>query len=204
MTERKKKEQLDVEFLLMAYRHGYFPMADSRTGIISWYAPDPRAVIPLDAFKISRSLSQVVSKNAFDTRFDTAFEQVIRFCAEREETWISDEIVETYTKLHYLGYTHCVESWHKGVLVGGLYGVAIGGAFFGESMFSRMPNASKVALVHLVERLRSWGFRLLDMQFMNDHVRQFGAVEIPRATYLSILANALTVDSSVQQWSSPK
>ncbi len=194
MTDRKKKEQLDVEFLLLAYRHGYFPMADSRTGMISWYAPDPRAIIPLDAFKMSRSLGQIIGKGFFETRIDTAFEQVIRFCAEREETWISDEIVTTYTELHTQGYAHCVESWHKGALVGGLYGVAIGGAFFGESMFSRMPNASKVGLVHLVERLRRRGFRLLDTQFMNDHVRQFGAIEIPRATYLSILANALAAD----------
>lgn len=192
MTDRKKKEQLDVDFLLMAYRHGYFPMADSRTGIISWYAPDPRAIIPLHAFKISRSLSQVVGKNLFEIRIDTAFEQVIQSCAEREETWISDEIIASYIKLHTRGYAHSVESWHMGALVGGLYGVSIGGAFFGESMFSRMPNASKVALVHLVERLRRRGFRLLDTQFMNDHVRQFGAVEIPRATYLSLLADALT------------
>ena len=194
MTDRKKREQLDGEFLLMAYRHGYFPMADSRTGVISWYAPDPRAIIPLDTFKISRSLRQIVGREFFEIRIDTAFEQVIRSCAEREETWISGEIMIAYIGLHAQGHAHSVESWHKDVLVGGLYGVAIGGAFFGESMFSRMLNASKVALVHLVEKLRSQGFRLLDTQFMNDHVRQFGAIEIPRATYLTILANALAVD----------
>ncbi len=194
MTDRKKKEQLDVEFLLMAYRHGYFPMADSRTGTISWYAPDPRAIIPLDTFKMSRSLRQIVGRGLFEIRIDTVFEQVIRSCAEREETWISDEIITIYAELHARGFAHSVESWHKGGLVGGLYGVAIGGAFFGESMFSRMPNASKVALVHLVERLRRRDFRLLDTQFMNEHVRQFGAIGIPRATYLSILANALTAD----------
>jgi len=196
MMVRKREQKLDADFVLMAYCHGYFPMADPRTGHISWYSPDPRAVIPLNDFKISRSLKQAVRKKVFDTRINTAFERVIRSCAEREETWISGEIISVYTQLHQRGFAHSVETWQGGKLVGGLYGVAVGGAFFGESMFSRITNASKVALVHLVGRLKQRTFRLLDTQFMNEHVRQFGAYEIPRATYLDLLAKALSVETS--------
>ena len=181
----------------MAYRHGYFPMADPETGVISWYSPDPRAIIPLDAFKISRSLKQVLARKVFDIKINTSFETVIGMCAERNETWISEEIKTAYNDLHFRGFAHSVESWQSGKLVGGLYGVSIGGAFFGESMFSTLPNASKVALVHLVERLRRQGFLLLDTQFMNEHLRQFGAIEIPRQEYLSLLANALDVNTAL-------
>ena len=195
MTVRKHDQKLDADFVLMAYCHGYFPMADPHTGGISWYSPDPRAIIPLDDFKISRSLRQAVRKKIFDIRIDTAFEHVIRLCAEREETWISDEIISVYTQLHRRGFAHSVESWQGRKLVGGLYGVAIGGAFFGESMFSRMTNASKVALVYLADRLKQRKFRLLDTQFMNEHVRQFGAYEISRSSYLNLLAEALKVEA---------
>jgi leucyl/phenylalanyl-tRNA--protein transferase len=196
MVGRKHEQKLDADFVLMAYCHGYFPMADPHSGHISWYSPDPRAIIPLDAFKISRSLRQAIHKGIFDMRIDTAFERVIRACAERDETWISDEIISVYSQLHRRGFAHSVESWQGRKLVGGLYGVAVHGAFFGESMFSRATNASKVALVHLVDRLKQRKFRLLDTQFMNEHVRQFGANEISRATYLNLLAEALNVETT--------
>jgi leucyl/phenylalanyl-tRNA--protein transferase len=195
MTRRADIPVLDPEFILNAYCNAYFPMADSRTGAISWYSPDPRAIIPLDALRVPRTLRQVLRKKMFEVRVDTAFEEIIRGCADREDTWISEEIVVAYNELHRRGYAHSVESWHANELAGGLYGVAIGAAFFGESMFSRMSGASKVALVHLVERLRSRGFRLLDSQFMNEHIRQFGAVEIPRGMYLKKLTSAISSDT---------
>ncbi len=188
--------RLDPDFIITAYRHGYFPMAESRTGPIAWYSPDPRAIIPLDGFKIPRSLRQRIRKGTYEVRIDTAFEAVIRGCADREETWISDEIIKTYTILHRRGVVHSVESWEGGVLSGGLYGVAIQGAFFGESMFSLRPDASKVAMVSLVARLQTRGYRLLDSQFMNENVRRFGALEVSRSQYLTMLAHALEVDAS--------
>jgi leucyl/phenylalanyl-tRNA--protein transferase len=191
MTARKHHEPLNVDFLIMAYCNGYFPMADPRTGAVSWYSPDPRAIIPLDGFKISRSLARKVRSNVFEIKRDTAFTQVMQSCAEREETWISRDMIRAYTDLHDRGLAHSVESWRQGMLVGGLYGVSMGGAFFGESMFSRESDASKVALVHLVVHLRARNFLLLDTQFANEHIRQFGVREIPRAAYLSLLADAL-------------
>ncbi len=187
---------LDPEFVVQAYRAGFFPMAESRTGPISWYSPDPRAIIPLDGFRIPRSLRQSVRKGTYEIRVDTAFADVIRACAEREETWISDEIIRVYSALHEQGVVHSVESWLEGELAGGLYGVSIGGAFFGESMFSRARDASKVALVSLVSRLRERGYILLDTQIINTHVLQFGAIEVPRAQYLELLAQALMVRTS--------
>lgn len=195
MTTSDGKVILDPDFLVVAYRSGYFPMADSRTGSISWYSPDPRAIIPLDTFRISRSLRRVVEKGVFDVRVDTSFAEVIRACSQRDDTWISDEIIFAYSALHERGLAHCVEAWRESDLVGGLYGVAIGGAFFGESMFSRVNNASKVALVHLVDRLKARGFMLLDTQFMNPHLKQFGACEISRTEYLSKLRSALDMDA---------
>jgi leucyl/phenylalanyl-tRNA--protein transferase len=196
MTLSDEGHQLDSSTLLMAYRQGYFPMAESRTGAISWYSPDRRAIIPLDTFKPSRSLMQTMRKKIFTVRMNTVFAEVMRFCAERDETWISDEIVKAYTELHAKAFAHSVESWHEGRLVGGLYGVAIGGAFFGESMFSRMTNASKVAMVCLVNHLRRRRFTLLDTQFMNPHVKQFGACEVPRSTYLALLKHAVLVKTT--------
>ncbi len=186
---------LDPDTVIAAYRNAYFPMADSRTGTISWHSPDPRAIIPLDAFKVSRSLQQIVRRQVFEIKIDASFSEVIHSCARREDTWISTEIISAYTTLHTRGVAHSVESWQHGELVGGLYGIAIGGAFFGESMFSRVSNASKAALVHLVSLLRLRGFRLLDSQFMNEHMRQFGTVEISRSSYLEELSAALTVDT---------
>ncbi|RME45276.1 MAG: leucyl/phenylalanyl-tRNA--protein transferase [Caldilineae bacterium] len=189
---------LQPAILLNAYSQGFFPMAEA-DGTIYWYDPDPRAILPLDAFHVPRRLARVVRQGRFEVRVDTAFEAVIRACAEpspgREQTWISEEIIAAYTQLHRLGYAHSVESWREGKLVGGLYGVALRGLFAGESMFSRQRDASKVALVHLVERLRAGGFQLLDVQFMTEHLRRFGAVEIPRWLYKRRLARAMQVSA---------
>lgn len=182
---------LSPELVLLAYRAGYFPMAESRHGSVRWYTADPRAIIPLEGFHIPRSLRQVLTRHSFSITFDAVFPDVIRACADRAETWISDDVIAVYTALHRRGHAHSVETWRGGILAGGLYGVAIGGAFFGESMFSRESNASKVALVALVRHLRGRGFRLLDSQFMNEHMRQFGTVEIPRAAYLKHLEQAV-------------
>jgi len=182
---------LDPDLLLEAYARGFFPMAESKDGPISWFSPDPRAVLPLERFNLPRSLARVVRSGNFEVRVDTAFDEVIRACAHREETWISPAIVDAYAELHRRGRAHSVESWREGKLAGGLYGVAIGGAFFGESMFSRVPNASKVALAALVDRLRNRGFALLDTQFVNPHLLQFGVEEISRARYLRLLAAAV-------------
>ncbi len=187
---QKKEQALDPDFLLVAYCNGYFPMATSKTGRIEWFSPDPRAIIPLDSFNLSRSLRRTVLKNTFEIRVNTAFEQVMRCCAKREETWISEEIIQAYVLLHERGFGHSVETWYEGRLEGGLYGVAIGGAFFGESMFSLKKDASKVALVHLVRIMKRNGFTLLDVQFMTDHLRSFGAVEIPRSSYIHLLSKA--------------
>ena len=184
-------ERLTPELLVRAYRTGVFPMAERRDGPIFWYAPDPRAAIPLDEFHVPRSLRRTIARGTFEVRVNTAFPAVIRACAARAETWISDEIEGAYTELHRLGFAHSVESWRDGELAGGLYGVALGGAFFGESMFSRATDASKVALVALVERLRARGFTLLDVQFLTPHLARFGAVEIPRREYEHRLTVAL-------------
>lgn len=165
-------------------------MAESRDGQIRWFSPDPRAIIPLETFKVSRSLRQAVKKGVFEIRFDSAFEDVMRACADRKETWISEEIVRSYMNLHRLGFAHSVEAWKQEKLVGGLYGVALGGAFFGESMFSRARDASKVALVSLVERLRDRGFMLLDTQFTTPHLAHFGTIEVAREVYLDSLRKA--------------
>jgi leucyl/phenylalanyl-tRNA--protein transferase len=183
--------KLTPDLLIRAYASGVFPMADCRDGRIRWYAPDPRAVIPLDAFHVPRSLRQTVRKGLFQVTINADFPGVIHACAAREETWISREIERAYTDLHQLGVAHSVEAWREGRLAGGLYGVALGGAFFGESMFSRETDASKVALVALVEQLRTRGFVLLDTQFITSHLARFGAVEIPRHDYEHRLAGAL-------------
>src|SRR5690606_4325884 len=180
---------LTPDLLLYGYVRGVFPMADpDQDDALYWYAPDPRGVLPLDGFLVSRNLRRPVRQGRFEVTTDRASEAVMRACAApasgRETTWISPEIVEAYTALHRLGAAHSVECWRDGALVGGLYGVAIGGAFFGESMFHRERDASKVALVHLVRHLRAGGFTLLDVQFVTPHLAQFGAVEIPRPAYL--------------------
>jgi leucyl/phenylalanyl-tRNA--protein transferase len=190
------RSSLTTELVLRAYRVGYFPMADSRTGEISWYSPDPRAIIPLDGLHVSRSLRNRINKRTYDVRIDTAFEDVIRSCAGRKETWISQEIIDVFVELHRQGYAHSVESWDSGKLTGGLYGVSIGGAFFGESMFSLMTDASKVALVFLVVHLRDSGFTLLDVQFITRHLASLGAMEISRSVYFEKLHRALSAGVS--------
>ncbi|MCS7176050.1 MAG: leucyl/phenylalanyl-tRNA--protein transferase [Candidatus Kapabacteria bacterium] len=182
---------LTAELVLVAYQHGYFPMADPETREVFFYSPDPRAIIPLDGVTISRSLRQTLRRGDYEIRFNTAFEAVIRGCAERPQSWISDELIAVYTELHTMGFAHSVEAWYGDQLAGGLYGVALGGAFFGESMFTRRPDASKVAFVALVERLRQRGFVLLDTQYSNPHTQRLGALEIPRSEYLRRLERAL-------------
>ncbi len=191
-------DALSAEDLLAAYGAGYFPMAESRTSDeLYWFNPDKRAILPLDEFRVPRSLRKFMRReNPFETRFNTAFRQVICNCAEiprshEDGTWINDEMIDRYCDLHEMGHAHSVESWRDGTLVGGLYGVSIGGAFCGESMFSYESEASKVALVMLVERLRAAGYVLLDTQFVNDHLKQFGVVEIPKKRYLTLLQAAL-------------
>ena len=192
MKRKESAQPLTPALLLSAYAQGIFPM--DVDGVIQWFSPDPRAVIDLDGFRVSRSLRQAVRSGRFDVQVDRAFEQVMRACADRPEgTWISEEIIAGYTRLHEFGFAHSVEAYRDGELVGGLYGVAVCGAFFGESMFHRATDASKVALVHLVERLRTGGYRLLDVQFVTPHLRRFGTEEIPRHEYLERLAAALAV-----------
>jgi leucyl/phenylalanyl-tRNA--protein transferase len=191
-VRRVKSRIIDPQFLLTAYCSGYFPMADPKTGEIGWYSPDPRAIFPLEGLKIPRSLKLTIKKGIFQVKIDTRFEEVMRGCAERDETWISEEIIRSYVRLHDLGYGHSVETWKDGRLVGGLYGVTVGGAFFGESMFSAERDASKVTLVFLVERMKARGFQLLDTQYITPHLARFGATEIPKGEYLKKLEVAIT------------
>jgi leucyl/phenylalanyl-tRNA--protein transferase len=185
---------LTPELLISAYTQGIFPMA-GESGEIYWYDPDPRAILPLDTFHISRSLRRAVGREDYEVRHDSAFGEVIRACAApapgREDTWISEEIITAYDELARLGFAHSVEIWRDDRLVGGLYGVALNALFAGESMFARERDTSKIALVHLVTHLRRQGYLLLDIQFMTDHLRRFGAVEIPRREYKQDLAAAL-------------
>jgi leucyl/phenylalanyl-tRNA--protein transferase len=186
---------LEPSLLLNAYASGIFPMAMDN-GDLGWFSPDPRGIIPLDeAFHVPHGLRRTLKKAPFEVRVNTAFADVMRGCADRRETWIDDTIYKSYVRLHYLGHAHSVETWRDGQLVGGLYGIAMGGAFFGESMFSRATDASKVALVSLVERLRSRGFVLLDTQWTTAHLRQFGAQDLPRREYMARLRRALAVDA---------
>ncbi|MFO7156047.1 MAG: leucyl/phenylalanyl-tRNA--protein transferase [Pseudomonadota bacterium] len=187
------QEQLSPELVVAAYAKGIYPMADP-DGTIRWYSPIRRAIFPLDGFRVPRTLAKVVRRGTYEIRIDTAFEEVIRGCADRPITWISEEIVRVYTELHDLGLAHSVEAWHEGRLVGGLYGVALRGAFMGESMFSRMPNASGVCLVALVERLKARGFVLLDSQTPTRHLARFGQILVPRAEYLRRLREALALE----------
>lgn len=160
-------------------------------GEIGWFSPDPRAIIPLDAFHVPHGLQRVLRRQPFEIRINTAFEQVMRECACRDETWINEEILESYCHLHRLGFAYSVEAWKGEVLAGGLYGVAIGGIFFGESMFHKITDASKVALHALVERLRARDYLLLEIQWLTPHLEQFGAIEIPRSKYRKLLAAGL-------------
>jgi leucyl/phenylalanyl-tRNA--protein transferase len=199
---RPPPQPLSADRLLAAYRRGWFPMADPLTGAIEWFNPDPRAIFPLEAFHVPESLARVVRAGRFDIRCDTSFEQIVRSCAAPRETddltWIDERIVSAYVSLHEAGHAHSVEAWREDRLVAGLYGVHIGAAFMGESMFrldERIAiDASKVCLVHLVRWLQHRGFLLLDTQFYTDHLGQFGCVEIRRTQYLGQLAEAIRRD----------
>lgn len=186
-------DEIAPELLERAYREGFFPMADA-TGAIGWYWPDPRAIIPLDRFHVSRRLARMVRQHRFEIVFDRDFEGVMRACADRPETWISAAIIRAFVALHRRGQAHSIEAYRDGRLAGGIYGVSLGGAFMGESMFARAPNASSVCMTHLVRRLRERGFTLFDIQYLTPHLTRFGAVEIPRADYLHRLRRALRLE----------
>ena len=195
-NKRSGHQPITSDVLLRAYSIGLFPMAESADDPeIFWVEPDMRGVIPLDAFHISRSLAKAIRKKPFDIRVNTAFAEVMLKCAEeapdRRSTWINETIHTLYNELHQIGHAHSVEAWEGDQLVGGLYGVSLGAAFFGESMFSRRTNASKICLVALVERLRERGFILLDTQFTTDHLMTFGAVDVPKQDYARLLEAAM-------------
>lgn len=179
--------------VLEGYTRGLFPMADER-GRIRFYTADPRAVLPLEGFHCPRRLQRRVRRGEFEVRVDTAFAEVVRGCSDRDSTWISDGIAALYEEFHRRGLAHSVEAWQEGRLAGGLYGLALGGAFFGESMFHRVTDASRVCVVHLVERLRDRGYALLDCQQQTPHMARFGAVLIPARQYLRLLRAALALD----------
>ncbi|HEV2717728.1 MAG TPA: leucyl/phenylalanyl-tRNA--protein transferase [Terriglobales bacterium] len=178
------------ELLLQGYRLGVFPMA-TENGAIEWFSPDPRAILPLEDFHVPHALRRILRKEVFEIKIDNHFADVIEACAAREDTWINREIIESYARLHELGYAHSVEAWAGDELAGGLYGVAIGGAFFGESMFHHVTDASKIALVALVEHLHARKFALLDTQWLTRHLQQFGGIEISRSHYLRLLRRAV-------------
>lgn len=199
MAGRRSRDQgITPELLLRAYSIGLFPMADAADDPeIFWVEPEMRGIIPFDAFHVSKSLAKLIRKKPFDIRFNTAFNAVVAKCAEeaddRPSTWINVTIKQLYGELHRLGHAHSVEAWEGETLVGGLYGVSLGSAFFGESMFSRRTNASKICLVHLVEQLRARGFTLLDTQFTTEHLKTFGAIDVPKAAYGKLLEKAVAV-----------
>lgn len=183
-------EEFTPELVLRAYCNGIFPMGDD-SDKINWYSPDPRCIIDLDNFHAGKRLLRTYRQGRYEIRIDTAWTEVIQACAAREDIWITPAIVEVYTRLHELNFAHSVEAYAGQELVGGLYGVSIGGAFMGESMFHTQTDASKVCLVYLVEHLKQRGFSLLDCQYMNEHLRQFGAKLISRKQYLQKLEQAL-------------
>ena len=188
--------RITTDTLLRAYAAGVFPMAERRDDTnLFWVSPEARGILPLDTFHVPHRLARTVRSDRFAVKTDTAFADVMRACAEpapdRKESWINGEIMRLYCELHALGHAHSIECWRDGALAGGLYGVRLGGAFFGESMFSRERDASKVALVHLVARLKRGGFGLLDAQFITSHLARFGAIEVPRREYLRLLQDAL-------------
>ena len=192
---------LRPERLLLAYQRGIFPWCSPEDPLL-WWSPDPRAILRLDRFKTSKSLRSVLNRKAFDIRVDTEFDAVIRACGDRgmEGTWISEDFIEGYCNLHALGFAHSIEAWQGGQLVGGLYGVSIGGLFFGESMFSRVSNASKVALAHLVQSLKELGFEGVDCQLMNDHLASLGAEHISRAEFQDLITRALKRETIRGPW----
>lgn len=196
-------EDITPDMLLRAYAAGIFPMAEGRHGDeLSWYDPPMRGILPFDGFHVPKRLVKTLRRQRYTVTFDRAFDAVIRGCADaRPDTWINDKIIHLYGAAHHMGYAHSAEVWDGETLIGGTYGISLGGAFFGESMFSRKPDASKIALVHLMARLRRRGFTLFDTQFVNDHLLQFGCVEIPRAEYRRRLKAALAQNVSLMDYS---
>jgi leucyl/phenylalanyl-tRNA--protein transferase len=195
---------LSPERLLLAYRSGIFPWYDETLPIL-WHSPDPRCVLRVDRVHVGRTLRRVVSHGTFEVRYDTAFERVIRACQKsprpgQDGTWITEEMASAYVVLHRLGYAHSVEAWRGGELAGGLYGVSLGHVFFGESMFTREPNASKVALVRLAERVGRWGFPFIDAQVPNPHTVSMGAEEWPRETFVAALRQELAHSTRKGNW----
>lgn len=185
--------RLNPKTLISAYANGYFPMPDPEDETeILWFNPDPRAILPLEGFHCSRSLAKVLRRNEFQFSIDGDFAGVVRGCADRKETWITEEFFSAYFRLHQLGVAHSIEVFRDGGLVGGVYGVSLRGAFFAESMFHRYTNASKAALFFLVQHLKERGFSLLEVQFVTPHLKSLGAVEIPRDHYLQRLSEALS------------
>lgn len=185
------KLKLTPAILIEAYSRGYFPMPEPGTDEVLWYRPDPRAIIPLDQFHVSKSLQRRMNKKDFTVTFNQAFPEVMKRCAEHPETWINDEFISIYTQLHKLGYAHSVEVWQENALVGGTYGVVLGSAFFAESMFHSMRDASKIALFYLVTLLNEKKFTLLECQFLTEHLASLGAIEIPDKDYIELLKQAL-------------
>jgi leucyl/phenylalanyl-tRNA---protein transferase len=201
MKTGPRKFKLTADILLRAYSIGVFPMAESRDAKdLFWVEPQERGIFPLDGLIVSRSLAKTVRSDRYQVVADRAFEAVVRACAEREKTWINDEIVRLYGELFATGHAHSVETYDGDSLVGGLYGVSLRGAFFGESMFHRARDASKVALVHLFARLRTGGFRLLDAQFSTEHLASLGAVEVRREAFRLRLDQALEIEANFSAW----
>ncbi|HLO43138.1 MAG TPA: leucyl/phenylalanyl-tRNA--protein transferase [Leadbetterella sp.] len=188
--------KISTDDLLYGYCNGIFPMADSSEGEIYWYSPDPRAIIPIESYKPAKSLRPTINQRVFEVVINRNFKEVMKNCAlprfEGDETWISQDIIDSYNNLHKLGFAHSVEVYQHNVLVGGLYGVSVGSAFFGESMFHKVPNASKVAFHYLMENLQQRNFKLLDTQFINDNVKRFGAIEISKRQFMKILKDSIS------------
>jgi leucyl/phenylalanyl-tRNA--protein transferase len=194
MEIQRVTRHLDAAMVEEAYRNGIFPMADLGLHIVTWHRPRRRAILPLDSFHVSRSLERRLRRSGFEVTFDRDFAGVMAACAERKPTWISDEFHAVYGELHRAGKAHSVEVWVEGGLAGGVYGVHLGGAFFAESKFHRVTDMSKVALTHLVWRLRERGFALLEVQYLTEHLAQFGVIEIPNKEYIGRLRLALELE----------
>ena len=195
---------LSSKRLLLAYRNGIFPWYSEGDPIL-WFSPDPRLIIPLDDLYVSTKLKKIIRSKIFEVRFDSCFEDVIRCCSKKDRrgqdgTWITDDMINAYVELHQQGYAHSVETFHEGKLVGGLYGVSLGGAFFGESMFFETSNASKIALYFLVEKLRSWDFDFIDSQVPNDHMKTMGGKEFAREDFLRLLEKSLSKQTKSGNW----
>lgn len=184
---------LTPDIIISAYTQGYFPMAEDKEGDIYWHCPDPRAIIPIEKPRKSKSLKQSIKKYEFEFTKNRDFEYVIRACSDRDDTWISEDIIENYTKLNKMGFAHSIECWSKDEIVGGLYGISIGGAFFGESMFNHLTDAAKASFYYFIDLLKRKNFILLDSQYINPFTKQLGAIEISKSEYLDKLSKALSI-----------